>query len=309
MASIDGILAAESPAFGRAVQAIIAGDARTLRAELTAVPDLVRARSTSSHHATLLHYVSANGFESELQGPVANADEIAALLIVAGAEINAGCDAYGWTDTIGLVVTSDHQNNAGVAGRLVALRCSAGAAIDGPQSDGSPLAAALAFGTLDCVEVLIARGARTDNPAFAAAAGRTHWLSGWLDGRTTIATQPPPNLLPLSSNRAVAAEQALVFASMCGQTEAVRLLLDAGVEVNAQPPGSHWTATPLHTAAIQGQAVVVKLLLQRGADPALKDVRHQSTAIEWTGHARGPRRSLAGAVAILMHEREYRNWK
>lgn len=107
----------------------------------------------------------------------------------------------------------------------------------------------------------------------------------------------------------MAAEQALVFASMCGQTEAVRLLLDAGVEVNAQPPGSHWTATPLHTAAIQGQAVVVKLLLQRGADPALKDVRHQSTAIEWTGHARGPRRSLARAVAILMHEREYRNWK
>src|SRR5882757_10650016 len=104
MASIDGILAAEPPAFGRAVQAIIAGDARTLHAELAAVSDLVRTRSSSPHHATLLHYVSANGVESELQGPVANADEIAALLIAAGAEINAGCDAYGWTDTLGLVV-------------------------------------------------------------------------------------------------------------------------------------------------------------------------------------------------------------
>ena len=266
-----------------------------------------RARSTSPHHAMLLHYVSANGVEPELQGPVANADEIAAVLIAAGAEVKAGCDAYGWSDTLGLVVTSDHPNDAGVAGRLVALLCSAGAAIDGPQGDGSPLAAALAFATLDCVEVLIARGARTDNPAFAAAAGRTDWLRGWLDGDATIATQPAPNLLPLSSDRAVAAEQALVFACMCGQTETVRLLLHAGVEVNAQPPGSHWTATPLHTAAIQGQAVVAKLLLQRGADPTLRDVRHQSTAIEWTRHARGPRRSLARAVSILLDERGYRN--
>ena len=307
MASIDEILAAEPPAFGRAVRAIIAGDPRTLRAELAAVPDLVRARSTSPHHATLLHYVSANGVESELQGPVANADEIAALLIAAGAEVNAGCDAYGWSDTLGLVVTSDHPNEAGVAGRLVALLCSAGATIDGPQGDGSPLAAALAFATLDCVEVLIARGARTDNPAFAAAAGRTDWLRAWLDGHATIAMQPAPNLLPLSSDRAVAAEQALVFASMCGQTEAVRLLLDAGVEVNAQPPGSHWTATPLHTAAIQGQVVVVKLLVQRGADPTLRDGRHRSTAVEWAGHARGPRRALARAVSILLDEREHRN--
>jgi ankyrin repeat protein len=107
----------------------------------------------------------------------------------------------------------------------------------------------------------------------------------------------------------VAAEQALVFASMCGQTETVRLLLDAGVEVNAQPPGSHWTATPLHTAAIQGQVVVVKLLVQRGADPTLRDGRHRSTAVEWAGHARGPRRALARAVSILLDEREHRNWE
>jgi ankyrin repeat protein len=301
VAGIDEILAAETPAFGRAVRAIITGDARALRAELSAAPDLVRARSTSSHRATLLHYVSANGVESELQGPVANADEIAALLIAAGADVNAGCDAYGWSDTLGLVVSSDHPNDAGVAGRLVALLCSAGAAMDGPQGDGSPLAAALAFGTLDCVEVLIARGARTDNPAFAAAAGRIDWLRAWLDRHSAIATRPAPNLLPLSSDRTAAAEQALVFASMCGQTEAVRLLLDAGVDVNAQPPGSHWTATPLHTAAIQGQAVIVKLLLQRGADPTLRDSRHQSTAIEWTGHARGSRRSLARSVSVLLN--------
>jgi hypothetical protein len=46
----------------------------------------------------------------------------------------------------------------------------------------------------------------------------------------------------------VAAEQALVFACMCGQIKVVRLLLDRGVSVNANPPGSRWTATALHTA-------------------------------------------------------------
>jgi hypothetical protein len=76
VASIDEVLAAETPAFGRAVRAIITGNADDLRAELAIAPGLIRARSSSPHHATLLHYVSANGIESELQFAVPNADEI-----------------------------------------------------------------------------------------------------------------------------------------------------------------------------------------------------------------------------------------
>jgi hypothetical protein len=66
MVAIDEILAIETPAFARAVNAIIAGDATGLRTELGAEPGLVHARSRSGHHATLLHYVSANGIEEEL---------------------------------------------------------------------------------------------------------------------------------------------------------------------------------------------------------------------------------------------------
>ena len=112
--------------------------------------------------------------------------------------------------------------------------------------------------------------------------------------------QLPPAWFPLSSNRAVAAEQALVFASMCGQADVVRLLLDRGVDVNADPPGSHWTATPLHTAAIQGQVVVVELLLRRGADPTLRDSRHKARPIDWVPHARGSRQALAREVAAVL---------
>ncbi|MBV9234843.1 MAG: ankyrin repeat domain-containing protein [Xanthobacteraceae bacterium] len=301
MASIDEILAAETPEFGRAVRAIITGNIDDLRSELATAPELIRARSVSPHRATLLHYVSANGIESELQFAVPNADEIAALLIAAGAEVDAPCDAYaGLCRTpMDLLVSSDHPTEAGVAGRLVDLLCSAGAAVDGPDGRGSPLATALYFGTLDCVCALIAHGARTDNAAFAAAAGRTDWVQSWLDG-ANVMMRPPPGSFPLSSDRAVAAEQALVFASMCGQTEVVRLLLDHGVNVNANPPGSHWTATPLHTAAIQGQTVVVDLLLRRGADRTLRDSRYQSAPIGWLPHARAPRRALTREVAVLL---------
>jgi hypothetical protein len=302
VSSIEEILVAETPAFAGAVGAIITGDAGALRAALDADPGLIHARSASPHHAMLLHYVSANGIEPELQSAVPNADEVAALLIAAGAEVDATCDAYEGRcrTTMDLLVSSEHPTEAGVAGRLVELLCSAGAAVDGPDDDGTPLGTALCSATLDCVSALIARGARTGNVAFAAAAGRTDWVRSWLDGHEDMTTRPAPAFFPSSPDRAVAAEQALVFASMCGQTGVVRLLLDRGVNVNANPPGSHWTATPLHTAAIQGQTVVVDLLLRHGADPELKDARHQSTPAGWSQHARRPRRALARQVAALL---------
>ncbi|MBV8835323.1 MAG: ankyrin repeat domain-containing protein [Alphaproteobacteria bacterium] len=302
MVALEAILAAEKPDFARAVRAIITGNAAGLAAELAANPELVRTRSQARHQATLLHYVSANGIEEELQSPVPNGDALAAILLAAGAEVDAQLNAAeaGWSTTLGLVASSDHPQEAGTAGRLVALLCSAGAAVDGPARDGSPLATALAFGTLDCADVLIARGARTENPIFAAAAGRIRWLRAWLEGLEVTTGPSLPAFLPLASDRRIAAEQALVFAAMCGQTEVVRFLLDRGVDIHSSPPGSHWTATPLHTAAGQGQTVVVDLLLRRGADWSRKDERHRSTPVVWTKHARPPRRALAQVVAKML---------
>ena len=94
MARVDDILAAEQPAFARAVKAVIAGDTAALRAALAAEPALVRARSRAVHRATLLHYTAANGIEDALQHEVRNAHEIAGVLLGAGAEPDAPCDAY-----------------------------------------------------------------------------------------------------------------------------------------------------------------------------------------------------------------------
>jgi DNA-binding GntR family transcriptional regulator len=55
--------------FEAAVDAIVAGDAATLRNLLHAHPELVRARSTREHRSTVLHYVSANGVEDFRQKP------------------------------------------------------------------------------------------------------------------------------------------------------------------------------------------------------------------------------------------------
>jgi ankyrin repeat protein len=282
MDAADEILAAEAPAFRRAVRAIISGDLAALRTELAAAPDLVRARSGSRHRATLLHYVAANGIEDPLQHPVRCADDIARTLLAAGAAVDATCDTYEgrYPTTLSLVVSSDHPARAGVSAKLVQVLCDAGAAVDGLDQDQLPLSAALLFGRLECVAALIACGARTDNLVFAAAAGQLDWVRRWLERDPTLAVTACTSF-PLEDDRDVLAEQAMVFASLCGRLDVVRLLLDRGTHIDATPPGSHWTATALHAAAGQGQRAVVELLVERGADQSIKDVRYQATPLDW----------------------------
>jgi ankyrin repeat protein len=281
----DEILAAEQPTFARAIRAIISGDVAALREALAETPALIHARSGSPHRATLLHYVAANGIEDALQRPVPNADAIASVLLAAGAEVDATCDAYEgrYPTTLALVVSSEPPARAGVSARLVHLLCAAGAAVDGLGNDRLPLSSALLFGRLECVDALIACGARTDNPVFAAGAGQLAWVERWLDRDPSLAIAPCPTF-PLAGDRAVLAEQALVFASLCGRLEVVRCLLDRGIAIDATPPGSHWTATALHTAAGQGHRAVIELLLARGADRSIQDARYRGTPLDWARH-------------------------
>jgi hypothetical protein len=81
--------------FESAVDAIVNGDAGTLRDLLRADPELARARSGRVHAATLLIYVSANGVENYRQKTPKNIVEIAELLLDAGAEVDAPANVYG----------------------------------------------------------------------------------------------------------------------------------------------------------------------------------------------------------------------
>jgi hypothetical protein len=71
-------------AFESAADAVAGGDVATLRSLLAADPRLIRARSAREHHATLLHYVAANGVEDERQRTPANAVEVAKTLLESG---------------------------------------------------------------------------------------------------------------------------------------------------------------------------------------------------------------------------------
>src|SRR5262249_111294 len=72
-----------------AAGAIVTGDTVTLERLLRENPRLIHSRSTREHNATLLHYVSANGVEGYRQKSPKNAGQIAAMLLDAGAEVDA----------------------------------------------------------------------------------------------------------------------------------------------------------------------------------------------------------------------------
>jgi ankyrin repeat protein len=64
----------------------------------------------------------------------------------------------------------------------------------------------------------------------------------------------------------------------------VKWLLAHGADPNAR--WSHWDAevTPLHLAVLGGHAAIVRLLLEAGADPRIRDSKHESDAIGWAEH-------------------------
>jgi hypothetical protein len=102
--------------FERAVDAVVLDRIEELDRLLTGAPDLSRRRSAYGHRATLLHYTAANGIEIRRQVVPANAAEIVARLLDAGADPAAELHAYGGTpDTLAMLRSSAHPRAAGVA--------------------------------------------------------------------------------------------------------------------------------------------------------------------------------------------------
>lgn len=114
-------------AFESAVDAELNGDAAGLTRMLAAAPDLIARRSGYGHRAGLLHYMAANGVESWRQVTPANADALVALLVSAGADVNAVAPIYGGARPLGLVVSSAHPKAAGKADAMAAALSAAGA--------------------------------------------------------------------------------------------------------------------------------------------------------------------------------------
>ncbi len=118
----------------------------------------------------------------------------------------------------------------------------------------------LQFAVLDqqkeIIALLLSKGAMPD--VFTAAG------QGDLDRLSRLLDQDPK----LVSARDGEGITPLHFAVLCGQRDAVKLLLDHKADVNAKPePDSCDWSTPLHCAVRDDDLVMAKLLLDHGADP------------------------------------------
>lgn len=269
LVEFTNVVEADGPVreFEAAVEAVISGDVAELQSMLSDDPELVRARSARRHHATLLHYVAANGVEGYRQRTPANGVEVARTLLDAGAEVDALADMYeAKCTTMSMLVSSSPPAQAGLQIALAATLLDYGAALEGPGSNWqSAVMTALTFGYLDTARMLADRGGRVYN--IAAAAGL-----GYLDDVI--------RLLPGADARSK--HIALALAAQLGHTGVVRALLDAGEEPSRyNPDGFHSHATPLHQAVWSNHLEVVRLLVERGASLNRQDKIYQGTALDW----------------------------
>ncbi len=247
--------------FEAAADAIVSGDVATLKRLLREEPELIRARSTREHNATLLHYVSANGVEGYRQKTPKNIVEITEVLLNAGAEIDAVADVYGGgCTTLGLAATSGHPEREGVQDALVQTLLDHGANLEQPSIAGnrqSIVTRSLANGRLKAAAFLASRGAHL-NFTEAAALGRLDVVKSFfgVDGK-------------LKSD---AAEEQLkegfLLACRYGPHDVVEFLVEKGVDLAAHSADGQ---TGLHWAVIGGHLETAKLLLRHKAPLEVKN--------------------------------------
>ncbi|MEQ8675194.1 MAG: ankyrin repeat domain-containing protein [Aggregatilineales bacterium] len=270
--------------FDKAIDAVIHGNAATLKTLLTDHPELATARSLNGKgKATLLHYVAANGVEDHLQQTPPNAVEIAEILFTAGADPNATADIYGGgagsTPLVGLV-SSVHPHEAGVQTDLVRVFVRHGAKPNGILGDGRPLATALETWYPLAFKTLVDSGATLDNLVFAASAGRNDLVETMLSAETLT---PYTNALGevIYDNETIR-QIAFVKACLCGQLATVQLLQAHGVPLNGRIKHSR---TGLHEAAYGGELDVVRWLVDNGADVGIRDSQFNSLPVHWANAA------------------------
>ncbi len=253
--------------FEAAVEAVVSGDVATLRSMLRDNPELVRACSKRRHHATLLHYVGANGVEGGRQKTPENAVEVAKILLDAGAEVDALADMYEKKcTTMSMLVSSCHPAEAGVQAALAETMLDYGAALAGPGSAWqSAIMTALAFGYASTAEALARRSAPLNNLPVVAGLGRL---------------EATARLLPVADSQS--RHIALALAAQHGHADIVRLLLDAGEDPSRyNPVGYHSHSTPMHQAVWSNHADVVRLLVERGARMDIRDTVYLGTPLGW----------------------------
>ncbi|HKN68121.1 MAG TPA: ankyrin repeat domain-containing protein [Gemmatimonadaceae bacterium] len=281
--------------FREAVAAIDAGNIERLEQLITATPALVRER-LSSPGAWLRDKIGAalNGFFQRpyllwfvAEDPVRNGTlpgnvaEVAQAIIDAARRENAPNLQEQLDYALTLVSWSWIARQHALQLDLIDVLVDAGAALDGNQNN------ALVNGNFAAAEHLVERGASLTLEV-ALCLGR------WSD---------VDRLLPITSAREK--QFAFVLSALHGQTDALRRLIAAGVDLNAPSAGLYPHGTPLHHAVSSGSLDAAKLLVEAGADLDAKDHAWGGTPLGWAEYylagARGdqPNKQYAQIAAYL----------
>ena len=267
--------------FERAVDAVVSGDTSSLERTLREHSDLLRARSTRTHHSMLLHYVGANGVEGWRQRTPKNAVKILEILLAAGTEIDAMADMYGGgCTTLGLVATSCHPRDAGLQQPLIDVLLAHGARIDalGAGNAHALVNGCLANGRPEAAEYLAKRGAPLDLEG-AAGVGRLDLVKSFVNPDGSV--KPPATTAQLKDG--------FTWACEYGRTEVVEYLLDHGVDASEVLPRPH-KQTGLHWAAYGGHVDTVKALLKHRPKLNVRDASFGGTPLGWAVHGWWERR-------------------
>ncbi|MEU4835623.1 ankyrin repeat domain-containing protein [Streptosporangium sp. NPDC023615] len=185
-------------------------------------------------------------------------------------------------------------------------------------SGGTPLENAVLLGNTEVVDLLAGHGIVPRALWTYAACGRLDRVRACFDAdgglRPDAATARPdladagvgfpPRLPPTDDPREIVGE-ALVHACQHGRTEVVRWFLDHGVHPDVAP---YLGRTGLHWAIPDGHLDVVRLLLERGADPSIRDTFFRLDADGWLhmSHAAHPHDPVTRRLHDLIESRSHR---
>ena len=271
--------------------------------------EAIRDRDHDTVHALLKQEVDVNAREGDgataLHWAVVRDDvELVEALLRAGADVDAAND-YGVTPlTLACI-----NRNATAVGQLLG----AGANPDAATSMGeTALMTCARTGSAEALEALFDHGASSVN-AREESHGQTAlmWAAAQADADVVrvllahgadVGARSDSHLLPVSRGDGDPFEQyvmeaqrgstPLLFAARNGRIENVRLLLDAGADVNEAAPNGQ---SALVTASFSGQGELAAFLLERGANPNAADAGY--TAL----HTAVLRGDLRLAKALCAH--------
>jgi peptide-methionine (S)-S-oxide reductase len=142
---------------------------------------------------------------------------------------------------------------------------------------------ALVNGNIAAAEHLVERGAPL-TLATALCLGR------WAEADRLSGSTPPAEK-----------QFALTLAALRGMPDALRRLIEMGVDVNAISTDLYSHATPLHHAVSSGSLEAVRVLVEAGAQLSARDTVYNGTPLEWAEHSRG--KEAYDRIAAYLRER------